>query len=260
MSARLHSSNGAHAGSAKLTVVAVVRAVSIGGQRASVVSALLLLVLTSCTSPNAWQHPQPVEASGDGRPGGAVVPQAAFMDHCSHVEEIGQPPEYCGNQTQVIERLAQRPLRHPRVGEVCPTSAGSYFAGHGFGGITLGGRHPVQPLVGPQAGEKLALHGRLVFGQHQGQWLDVKTLWFARATYAGPFLIRGTRLDAQGNVWFGENPIAPMLAVRASQGTKKVVRDIPGGTYVRAPGCYAWQVDGRGFSYSIVFEARLPQR
>lgn len=33
-------------------------------------------------------------------------------------------------------------------------------------------------------------------------------------------------------------------------------RALPSGTYVRAPGCYAYQVDGFGFSEVIVFEAR----
>jgi hypothetical protein len=32
-------------------------------------------------------------------------------------------------------------------------------------------------------------------------------------------------------------------------------REEPGGTYVRAPGCYAWQVDGLTFSEVIVVRA-----
>lgn len=31
----------------------------------------------------------------------------------------------------------------------------------------------------------------------------------------------------------------------------------PSLTRVRAPGCYAYQVDGRTFSYLVIFEARL---
>jgi hypothetical protein len=30
----------------------------------------------------------------------------------------------------------------------------------------------------------------------------------------------------------------------------------PAATYLRGPGCYAYQVDGRGFSYLIVVAAR----
>ena len=32
-------------------------------------------------------------------------------------------------------------------------------------------------------------------------------------------------------------------------------RTQPGSTWVRSPGCYAWQVDGRGFSETIVVKA-----
>ena len=32
----------------------------------------------------------------------------------------------------------------------------------------------------------------------------------------------------------------------------------PGTTWISAPGCYAWQVDGVGFSNLIVFEAVAP--
>ena len=31
----------------------------------------------------------------------------------------------------------------------------------------------------------------------------------------------------------------------------------PAATFLLAPGCYAYQVDGRGFSYLIVFEAHV---
>jgi len=33
----------------------------------------------------------------------------------------------------------------------------------------------------------------------------------------------------------------------------------PALTRVRAPGCYAYQVDGRTYSYSIVFEAQAEE-
>jgi hypothetical protein len=31
-------------------------------------------------------------------------------------------------------------------------------------------------------------------------------------------------------------------------------REVPGGTFVHDPGCYAWHVDGQGYHYSIAFE------
>jgi hypothetical protein len=35
-------------------------------------------------------------------------------------------------------------------------------------------------------------------------------------------------------------------------GTYRGYRTVPGSTWVKSPGCYAWQVDGRGFSEVIV--------
>lgn len=32
-------------------------------------------------------------------------------------------------------------------------------------------------------------------------------------------------------------------------------RTVPVGTWIRSPGCYAWQVDGGGFSETIVIDA-----
>lgn len=37
----------------------------------------------------------------------------------------------------------------------------------------------------------------------------------------------------------------------------RVEGNTPSLTRVRAPGCYAYQVDGRTFSYLVIFEARL---
>jgi hypothetical protein len=53
--------------------------------------------------------------------------------------------------------------------------------------------------------------------------------------YAARALVRGYQLDGPNEVRF----------------------DTPSLTRLRAPGCYAYQVDGRTFSYVVIFEARL---
>jgi hypothetical protein len=91
---------------------------------------------------------------------------------------------------------------------------------------------------------------------HPDGWWSFKTLWFALQRYQGPFLIRGANLRTGAPVWFGEAPQAPALAVRAQTvNGDHGFREAPGGTYVRQLGCYAWQVDGIGFSRVIVFQA-----
>jgi hypothetical protein len=88
-------------------------------------------------------------------------------------------------------------------------------------------------------------------------WYGFKTLWFTEPSYQGPARIRGTRIDAPGAMAFGERPdlaeliIPPGPTLNGRDGW----REAPGGTYVKGPGCYAWQVDGVGFSDIIVFRA-----
>jgi hypothetical protein len=90
-------------------------------------------------------------------------------------------------------------------------------------------------------------------------WLFLKTLWFSFPRYQGPVLIRGAQLDGDHEVVFGETPTLAELegpagpTVNGGHG----FREWPGGTWLRAPGCYAWQVDELRSSRVIVFEARL---
>ena len=168
--------------------------------------------------------------------------------------------EDCSRPSQTMLRLAARPVRLLNVSldNGCPTSSGYRFSNAGFSGIGLGKRtHPVHPVVAVSK-PSLAMRGTLALRPTpQGRWWVVKTAWFARPRYRGPWLVRGTRLDKEGPVRFGENPTTPMMAVgRAAAKTADVFRSVPGGTFVLAPGCYGWQVDGVGFSYHIVFQAR----
>ncbi len=88
-------------------------------------------------------------------------------------------------------------------------------------------------------------------------WYGYKTLWFTLPSYTDAVLIRGARIDGDGPVGFGEGPrighliIPPGPTVNGHDG----YREAPGGTFVKSPGCYAFQVDGLSFSYTIVFVA-----
>jgi hypothetical protein len=75
------------------------------------------------------------------------------------------------------------------------------------------------------------------------------------ALYGGPVLIRGHQVDGPDPLQF-DHDLAPQL--RFPAGERRGQRLAHGSfTRVRAPGCYAYQVDGLGFSYTIVFEAKL---
>jgi hypothetical protein len=78
--------------------------------------------------------------------------------------------------------------------------------------------------------------------------------------YKGPVIVRGRQLDGPGQLRFDQWP----------QWSRRLHVDLhlvgpearlhPAATFLRAPGCYAYQVDGHGFSYLIVFEARPADR
>jgi hypothetical protein len=103
-----------------------------------------------------------------------------------------------------------------------------------------------------------------------------KILWAADPTYNGPVRIRGGQLDGAGillfeapdaNTWAGppvkllqtpngELALVPELDFeRAGTATGAPWRYWPSFTYVAGPGCYAWQVDGVGFTELITVTA-----
>jgi hypothetical protein len=177
--------------------------------------------------------------------------------------------ETCRLEPQVCDWVApgsvpaalERPVREPapdRAGR-CRTSRGRPFHTSVFSGIALG-HGPVRPIVA--AGTPRLLRAGIVrFERGRDGWWGAKTLWFSSPTYQGPVLLRGRRSDGAGPLAFGEQPVA--LARQIPPGADHSVnvhdgvRHWPGSTWIRRPGCYVWQVDGRGFSSSIVFQARL---
>jgi hypothetical protein len=97
-------------------------------------------------------------------------------------------------------------------------------------------------------------------------WLGFKTLWFSMPGYQGPFVIRAKRLGHPGPVSLAATPPATAPLVVPAGPTIDTVplstgrpgyRKVQSVLWVRAPGCYVWQVDGRGFSEIIVVRAVL---
>lgn len=126
--------------------------------------------------------------------------------------------------------------------------------------VSLFGEGPVRPLVAlAEKDARFALEGTFRFVASRHGWYVLKTLWFATPEYKGPILIRGRQLDGENPLAFGEGPqlLDPQLARGKTLNGGHGFRTWPGGTWVRAPGCYGWQVDGRNFSRTIVFRAEL---
>ncbi len=162
----------------------------------------------------------------------------------------------------VWQRL-ERPFHIPTIaaGSRCPTTApdskGDLSRIPGFVG-TAWGEGPAYP-----GGLDLRREGKPVLqyldpippgsGFYGSAWFGNKVLWIVDSTYRGPVLIRGRQLDGPNELRF-DNGRLPPHAIKILPAAR--ARDRPSYTRVRAPGCYAYQVDGLGFSYAIIFEAR----
>jgi hypothetical protein len=160
----------------------------------------------------------------------------------------------------VWQRL-ERPFHTPTIaaGSACPTtppdSKGDLsrigFVGTAWGegpaypgGLDDGQGKPILRYLDPIPPES-AFYGSAWFGN--------KVLWMIDPLHAGPVLVRGLQVDGPNELRFDNGMLPPrtMSILPAVRGGGR-----PSFTRVRAPGCYAYQVDGRSFSYVSVFEAQ----
>lgn len=153
--------------------------------------------------------------------------------------------------------LERRPLRLPTIiqGAPCPRAMG----------------RQVDAAYGPALGDgplyAVGLGAYGVLGIARGgdfagsAWGGNKVLWLSSPAYRGPALIRGRQLNGPDPVRFerGDRPPAelrfPLHTGVGSAGTERGWRELPSYTRLRVPGCYAYQVDGIGFTETIVFDA-----
>jgi hypothetical protein len=87
-------------------------------------------------------------------------------------------------------------------------------------------------------------------------WGVAKVLWAVDGALDGPVLVRGRQLDGPNEVRF-EDPAVPEL-VLPDYGPGNPWRDYPSYTRLRAQGCYAYQIDTRSRTSTIVFRAVGP--
>ena len=148
--------------------------------------------------------------------------------------------------------LLRRQLHIPALaaGEPCPASEargalGSY-------GAAAFGPGPAYPTLQSEGGR--AVMHYTAWGGFEG-WSGNKVLWTV-PHYRGPYIVRGRQVDGPGVLRFDQGP-SWTNKLHAELRLIGPYADLnPAATFLRGPGCYAYQVDGRGFSYLIVFEAR----
>lgn len=153
-----------------------------------------------------------------------------------------------------------RPLHLPVLGAggVCPVSrAAPQIGGQRYGIDGAIGPGPVYPILGGSAFLMVAPRPE-EWGR--GPWRGQKVLWFVHQRYRGPVLIRGRRLDGPQWMRFDGGPW-PAAEIRIAPGETVTWTGQPPGSRgrpsyvrVRAPGCYAAQIDGTTFSIVVVLE------
>jgi hypothetical protein len=159
--------------------------------------------------------------------------------------------------------LGSRPLSLPSMapGAACrptPDVTIRPGLGAGFSGTTLAQRAGHVFLT--FAGSHVPLRPS---DRTAGGWYDIKAVWVSDAAYRGPLLIRGGRIDRPGPMQFQFDPETPQqhelfvngVGPPAGGGTPATWRSVPTVTAIRAPGCYAYQIDGIGFTRYVTFEA-----
>jgi DDE family transposase len=152
--------------------------------------------------------------------------------------------------------LQGRPLveRQLAPGATCPVTTETRQVG-GHPGL---GRGPAYPI-----GAHSVITMRLPPPDGYGtEWSGTKRVWLVDQRYTGRILVRGRQLDGPNEVrfvngrprWTAEKILNPVRELRFEW-----YSDYPSLTRVHVPGCYAYQVDGRTFSYLVIFEARVAE-
>jgi hypothetical protein len=146
----------------------------------------------------------------------------------------------------------------PVTGQGCPSAAQRVVL-PGFG--PAGGQGPVYPVM-----DKLPAEPHLKItvpppadGRFGGSKFAGRTIfWLVSPDYWGPVLIRGHQLDGGTPVLFSfvNGPLLTDVQLPPVSGyAPHEWREISIYTRLAAPGCYAWQVDGTTFTYSVPFQA-----
>jgi hypothetical protein len=219
---------------------------------------LVVCMLTgACTGSQSGARPPPGSSIGS-----SAVPIEA--SHAPTLQETCPDSDWCQIPLDQVPSPMVRALRLPKVasGSECPADESHEYDNGQFGGFALG-QPPLQPLIGinKPSDEPSTKKGVLHFRRSPEEpgWHQIKTLWFAWPSYQGPALIRARQLDGANPILFGESPSLtdPYLAAGPTANGENGFREWPGATWIRTPGCYAWQIDGVDFSDVIVFEAKV---
>jgi hypothetical protein len=150
----------------------------------------------------------------------------------------------------------RRPLHLPSVtpGAACPGTAGGLPSPDVAIALGSGPAYPVLGFEGDHVPPSPKAVVPLYADERKGSVYWHKTLWAVDPDYDGPVLIRGRGLYPPRDLLFGvDSQRLDELEFPAEETGSW--RYGPSVTILPGPGCYAYQLDGTGFSRVIVFEA-----
>jgi hypothetical protein len=161
----------------------------------------------------------------------------------------------------------RRPFRLPVLepGSEClrdNASSASRRSSEFRSGFSLG-PGPVYPVVALAPAAKVEQPGVVrtnllhYSNRAEGGWHSLHVLWIASPRYGGAALVRGRRLDGPHVAAFGagSHPTGELQLWDVTANEPGSWRRQPSELRLRAPGCYAIQIDGRHFSKVVTFEA-----
>ena len=209
----------------------------------------------------------PLSRRGWGLPVALLV----FATTCTHHPAAVRPTPTLSTFLGQLEALAKNAPNAPSVEPrgSCPISLGHELNTHAFGGYALGTGPAYPIMVADQNASGTFVTG--IDQTHNPGWGQLKTLWALSPKVSPPFLVRVIRLDGTGGIGVsGGDPVSTTFTSTGdySLSTAEIFNrsnnidpvdhwpSYPSAVFIRQPGCYAFQVDGRGFTYQLVFAAR----
>ena len=185
----------------------------------------------------------------------ALIAGGLVLADRSRAPDPGLRPPAAVTRSDLLARPLQLPARGS--GECPVTKPPQGFEGAGEGPVYLN-THRGRPYFDDPRANGMPWYPK--------GWQLAKTPLYGDPEYAGPILLRGGRIDGDGDIRFdipsfvGDHlpkhlfyPAEERRGEEANLGRWFTVFN----TAVDSAGCYAYQIDGAGFTEHIVFEARL---
>jgi hypothetical protein len=180
----------------------------------------------------------------------------ALASACHSSEATSTGRETTGQTKANSPTGLRRPLHLPTAspGAGCPVTPGGRPSPDVAVALGSGPAYPVLGYEGDAVPPSSRAFVPLYADERRGGMFWHKTLWAVDPDYDGSVLIRGAGIDPPRQIGFAYSKKERRELVFPAQESDSW-RYGPSFTILPGPGCYAFQIDGIGFSRVIVFKA-----